>query len=921
MTIQINKTGRGTPRITVENGMKIENIVPKFERTYLPSGSTLGNYRIIEEIDRGGMAVVYKALQLDLDRIVALKVLPANITLNRKFVDRFRAEAHAIAQLSHSNIVHIYEVTSVDNTHFIAMEYIPGKNLFYYLNFEKPKLIDVIEIVAILADALAYAHHQKIVHRDLKLNNVIMKDRLTPMLIDFGLAKALESDEGGITQTGEIMGSPAYMAPERLQGAPTDARSDICSLGIMLYEMLTFKNPYLDPRSLHQTAMNVLEAHPIPPRKLVPWLPPEIEAITLKAMHKEKEQRYQTMEEYRDDLRRYQRGEEVQAQAPSIWTKTVHGVRRHWPWVSLGALLMLSVTVIMLILYGQNRKEQPHWQLVFMDPFDTLHVEDRWYCPPSPDSLSWRVKDGQLVSPGAPSYIRLERPFTRDMRIEFDVRAAQHDLFDAGIFLCGNRPDSGYCVRLFPRGRPGAGIAYPGSGLLFSDLNAIDVPGGRAWHVAVQRRDHAISLSVNDVQTAVVHDFFPPLGEGRQKIGFFAAGAAAFDNLKIFRLAIPQMTSRTLVAERFWERGDFVSALEEYRALQVDFPASELTEDIHLKMSDCMVRMRNFDEARALLDSLIASSRATEVQRAEALYLTGMLFRHSDNYSAAYDAFIKLFMLFPAQPVAHSALETMLMDACAYLDRDMPDMAQQRAQACARACPAQLRTVGLLHCAIMDYYLSKQRWNEAIALGVSIVGRYGHEPAVAVRIQTSMGAAYLGKMDKTKAAEILNQAAFASGTPWVWDAWLGLADVYEYDMKTNDAIKICQKVYRECPRTLPWFWASRVMEAGALPSTLKSDDRQSIVQEIIAGPHPFPGPRLIARYYKGEISSDDFQQAWGRLYPGSGDYRFYQATKTAIDGPALKALADLEKLRKDAGRDAWNTMRIKRLMELAKLQR
>ena len=118
----------------------------------------------------------------------------------------------------------------------------------------------------------------------------------------------------GITRTDEIMGSPSYMAPERLLGGQVDHRSDICSLGIMLYEMLTFKNPYLDQRNLHQTTINVMEAHPIPPRKLIPWLLVEIEAITLKAMAKDMDARYQSMDELRADIVRYQRGEPVIAQ-------------------------------------------------------------------------------------------------------------------------------------------------------------------------------------------------------------------------------------------------------------------------------------------------------------------------------------------------------------------------------------------------------------------------------------------------------------------------------------------------------------------------------------------------------------------------------------------------------------------------------
>ncbi|MBN1982889.1 MAG: serine/threonine protein kinase, partial [Chitinivibrionales bacterium] len=218
--------------LTEDSQLEFKNVMNSVGQTYIVSGARLGRYQVIEEIDRGGMAVVYKACQLDLDRFVALKVLPANITINKNFVDRFWAEAHAIAKLHHPNIVDIYEVAVEENIHYLAMEYIAGKNLYYFLNNEKPKLIVVIDIIRQLAEALSYAHEQKILHRDLKLNNVLMKNNNTPVLIDFGLAKMIENtDVVNLTIPGEIVGSPAYMAPERLLGKAVDVRSDICSLG------------------------------------------------------------------------------------------------------------------------------------------------------------------------------------------------------------------------------------------------------------------------------------------------------------------------------------------------------------------------------------------------------------------------------------------------------------------------------------------------------------------------------------------------------------------------------------------------------------------------------------------------------------------------------------------------------------------
>ena len=146
-------------------------------------------------------------------------------------------------------------------------------------------------------------------------------------------------------------------------------RSDICSLGIMLYEMLTFKNPYFDPRSTPQTTMNVLKANPIPPRKLVPWLPREIEAITLKAMHKEPEWRYQTMEEFRDDIVRFQNGEPIHAKMPTFLSKTRHVLRIYWSVLIIGVMVALFSGILIFTQYTENKKSLPYWHLIFSDPF------------------------------------------------------------------------------------------------------------------------------------------------------------------------------------------------------------------------------------------------------------------------------------------------------------------------------------------------------------------------------------------------------------------------------------------------------------------------------------------------------------------------------------------------------------------------
>ncbi|MFP4416283.1 MAG: serine/threonine protein kinase, partial [Chitinispirillaceae bacterium] len=600
------KQAHFTSKNFAEGEVKIGKILENLERTILPVGTQIGKYRIIEEIDRGGMAVVYKATQLDLNRIVALKVLPANVTINRRFVERFLSEAHAVARLNHPNIVSIHEVSMENNTYYLAMDYVDGKNLYYYLHENKPKLVEVLEIVVQLADALSYAHEQKIIHRDLKLNNVIMDHGKRPLLIDFGLAKALEEDDGVNTRTGEIMGSPAYMAPERLLGYRADLRSDICSLGIMLYEMLTFKNPYLDPRSIHQTTLNVLESRPVTPRKLMPWLPVEVECITLKALSYDPDDRYQTMADFKDDIVRYQRGERVSVKAPSVFSQVSHFIRRLWAPIAIGATIIFFLMVLAAFQLSQSRKEQWRWRLIQTHTFESREQLSDWSVLDKSrhDSGSqWKVADGKLrIDGNRHTSIRLNRPFTRDLRFEFDVISPDKNFFGFGFFMCGNSLENSYTFRIHSGPDGLSGITSPGSDFLHYSYDPLTFPASNRYHVIVEKVDHTFTFKLNGIVVAQFSDHMLNLGKNHQRVGFYSDGGTyVVDNFHIFRRSVPMLASPTIVADRFREHGDHKTAYNEYRELLLDFSNDQIVRKININMADCLVRMGRNEEADSLL--------------------------------------------------------------------------------------------------------------------------------------------------------------------------------------------------------------------------------------------------------------------------------------------------------------------------------
>ena len=916
-------TTGNTQKSSDRSNVKIHNILPSIERTFLQIGSTIGKYCIIEEIDRGGMAVVYKALQLDLDREVALKVLPANITINRRFVDRFLSEAHAVAKLQHPFIVNIHEVAVENNVYFLAMDFIPGMNLYYHLNFQKPKLVDVLEITVKLADALAYAHNQKIIHRDLKLNNIIMRDNVTPVLIDFGLAKALEGEDVALTKTGEIMGSPAYMAPERLAGTNTDARSDICSLGIMLYEMLTFKNPYLDPRSMPQTTMNVMEANPILPRKLVPWLPVEIEAITLKAMHKDPEKRYQTMEEFRDDVKRYQKGEPVLANPPSIWTKGKHFLHVYWTILVIGLLVAAFSSLFVFSMYINKKKEKPFWRLSYTENFASV-AKAPWSVLPytqENEALHWTIRGHALRSPAQGfSYIACERSFSREMRIAFDVRCVGEDFGHAGFFLFGKSPDSAYCFHIH-RGRQAlCGVSYPGSDFLFADYNPVNFVAGRQYHVDVEYRENEIKYKINTMVIAEIRDYFGPAGPQHQQLGFFTDNTLCeFTNVRVSTYTQSLVRSPLVAGDRFAARGEYAEAISEYREILPDFAGASEANDILLKMCECRIRQRQYGPAMLLLEQYRRATAGKPVSPARGFFLEGMAYAQQAAMKKADSCFVELFKSSPDSPLGQSAAAAMIIDAVKGLRRGDAEYAAGELALLNRSYRGLQKARARAYLMLLDYFVSRGAAERVKSTADSIALHFKTDEDVQIAAQVELSRSYLANGNKSQAVEMLNRCV-ATYVPSeeAWSAWMELAEIYEFDGNFMDAFTIYKKIFTDAPKWLISSWIARI-RMGEIADRVTTDERpETVFDDVVSSPHPFALPRRIARFYKGDISEEELESWWTSVFPGNKEYLDYFAKKALMDKDQREAGVYWEELKQGLSPNTWAAVRINKSLSLLK---
>ena len=287
-----------------------------------------GQYELLGEIGRGGMGVVYKARQKDLDRVVALKMILASHLASPEHVRRFQVEARAAARLRHSNIVHIHEVGQQHGQHYFTMEYVEGQSLAERLERGAVPIDAAVRITATVARAVEHLHQQGIVHRDLKPSNILLDAEGQPYVTDFGLAKVFEPG-GEQTATGVVAGTPSYMAPEQASGhfSEVGPAADVYSLGAILYELLTGQPPFRQENRL-DVLLDILGSEPPLVRQLNPKVPVGLELACLKCLAKAPGDRYASAAALADDLDRFARGEPLAVRPPHLGQRLLQWSRR-----------------------------------------------------------------------------------------------------------------------------------------------------------------------------------------------------------------------------------------------------------------------------------------------------------------------------------------------------------------------------------------------------------------------------------------------------------------------------------------------------------------------------------------------------------------------------------------------------------------
>jgi len=323
-------------------------------RDTTPPFSRVGDYELIEEIARGGMGVVWKARQVSLGRIVAVKMIVSGQFASAAEMQRFRVEARATAALQHPGIVAIHEVGEHDGLLYFSMDFVEGRNLAQIIRDGPWPARRAAECVNDVAQAIHYAHEHGVLHRDLKPSNVLIGTDGKPRLTDFGLAKRLTDSDGkaqdtGLTISGQVLGSPNFMPPEQAAGKHRELTpaSDVYSLGALLYHMLTGRPPFLAD-SIPATLRLVAETDPVAPRLLAPALPRDLETICLKCLEKNPVLRYATAQDLADELARYLCDE-------PIYARPISSTAKLWRWCQRRpATAVLSTLLILVLIVGAS---------------------------------------------------------------------------------------------------------------------------------------------------------------------------------------------------------------------------------------------------------------------------------------------------------------------------------------------------------------------------------------------------------------------------------------------------------------------------------------------------------------------------------------------------------------------------------------
>jgi len=571
-------------------------------------GDEFGNYKILDEISRGAMGIVYRARQINLNRVVALKLLIAGETASQDQIERFYRESQAVAKLRHTNIVPVYDMGKVGKQHYFTMEYVEGKPLEDMISRRGMPEKQALDIIEQVGRALEHAHEQGIIHRDVKPGNVLVRKDGHVQVMDFGLAKEINTGRK-MTHSGVTVGTPHYMSPEQARGFSrgVDERTDIYSMGAVLYELLTGRPPF-DGDSPVEVVLKVVQQEPVSIRKLKPRVSKDLETVVMKALDKDVSRRYQSIGEFLADLERYRANEPIKARASTFVYSVRKKINKHkdLSMVISAAVIILSVVFILLehraIMAERKlsslRKEQQlaakresnlreekekqdarseKWKTVFNEPFSGSNIE-QW----ATAGGTWEPIDTFLAgSATEPASLEFAEPLCGNVRIflYFMLGAPLRGHFGVGVSCVESRKDTGYEILFTPEK-----LRLVKDGRIKNEV-PFKLHENRQYELLFLRENDVLILVFDGSELLRFRDLDPITGTDCSKFRFLLSESKVYiDDLKIELESTPMVGSPLIVADKLFMEGFYQPAIEVYKRVAETAPDANMAAEALYKM-------------------------------------------------------------------------------------------------------------------------------------------------------------------------------------------------------------------------------------------------------------------------------------------------------------------------------------------------
>lgn len=646
------------PPVNIPAGTEIEQEVPQ----------RISDYKIIGTIGHGAMGVVYEAYQPSLKRKVAIKVIPNSLSAFTEIVKRFEIEATSAAQLRHPNIVTILEFGKDKHIYFYAMEYIQGETLEDKLKKEKISLEEALNIIVQVGEGLNYAHEHGIIHRDIKPSNIIIDEEGHPLIADFGLAKVEATEE--ITSN-KVIGTPSYMSPEQANPElknKLDKRSDIFSLGVLLYRILIGEVPFKG-RSNLEIIKKIVEQDPRYPRKANPEIPVDIEAVILKAMEKSPDKRYQTVREFIDDINRFRNGELVLARRPTSFDRMIRRIRKYkFLSMAIAAIVIISGSSGSYII-SQKILEMAKWAPIFEDDFNRQEIGSNWEAfagkriiDTREDHSVWKIENGELsVQSWENAFIILKKiPVSGDLKMTFDAYTVPPHDNNIQCFISDEARTTGYVFHIGGWKNQKTAITKGYAPNILNQTSLLKVEPNRKYKIRVEKVGKDVRLFVDNRLILRIVDYMPFISMENQYAGLDTWGShVRFDNFKLYRLSTPLKTSPLVAGEKFLERGLYNEAINEFNEITGTYnDRKEIVSLGQFWIGIAYEKMEQYHQAINEYKKIINSYPEYEDLAAHSMYHIGLCYLSMGLEKEADRVFLECLRTFPRNAVLSNIVST-----------------------------------------------------------------------------------------------------------------------------------------------------------------------------------------------------------------------------------------------------------------------